>query len=85
MNTVDPVSVCAYTRLSGLTSWHEPVKPAILFPGKRGLENAMSQSDDYDHEILLQFDSAFPTRTEVQQIQEIYPDYHVQAVDAEEL
>lgn len=45
----------------------------------------MSQSDDYDHEILLQFNSAFPTRTEVQQILELYPDYQVQEVDAEEL
>lgn len=45
----------------------------------------MSQSDGYDHEILLQFNSAFPTRTEVQQIQEMYPNYRVQAVDAEKL
>jgi len=45
----------------------------------------MSQSDEYDHEILLQFNSAFPTRTEVQQIQEMYQNYRVRAVDAEEL
>ncbi len=85
VNTVGPVAGLCLRPPFVVDVGADLAKRVTLFPGKRGRENAMSQSDEYDHEILLQFNSAFPTRTEVQQIQEMYQNYRVRAVDAEEL